>query len=72
MVELGTTASRIQQQYEAIMSLHTVAALSLDNESATKYRNDLHSLLDHMLDQGQLLGQLQKKMDEIKKKALGL
>lgn len=68
MEDAAISTGRIGDQYSAHMSLYNVAASNCDKEEMEKQRETLHSLLDHMLDNGAVLGEGQRDMQKLRRR----
>lgn len=62
---LGRVASGIQERYTAYFSLHRAAAANQDKQEMAQRREDLHTVLDAMLDNGEAIAHLAHELETL-------
>jgi hypothetical protein len=62
---LGRVAMGIQQRYAAHFQLHTAACLNRDEQEMRQRREELHTVLDALLDNGESVQKLSDELVEL-------
>ena len=62
---LGRVAQGLQMRYQAYFSLHTAACMNGDQQELQQRRDDLHTVLDVLLDNGEAIHRLTIELETL-------
>lgn len=62
---LAKVAVGIQLRYQAFMTLHAAASANCDEQELTQRRDELHTVLDALLDNGEAVDRLKSVLETI-------
>ena len=62
---LAKAANAIQIRYSAFMQLHSAASLQGDGDELVQRRDELHSMLDMLLDNGEQIERLRRELETL-------
>lgn len=62
---LGRVATSLQTRYSAHFSLHQVAAMAGDRQEIAQRRDELHTILDVILDNGESIHRLTEELHRL-------
>jgi len=63
LTRLGRVATSIQQRYGAYLALHRAACINQDNQEMQQRREEIHGVVDALLDNGEAIQRLTDEME---------